>query len=87
MGCLVIKCEHRCFIMIYGCGLGSTALGIFIIGVVCASTASWMPQLGKQICVPKTDKTNDAYLGSSSADTYMMQLVNVNMCTSKCPCD
>jgi hypothetical protein len=87
MGCLVIKCEHKCFIMLYGCGLGSTALTIFIVGCVFASTASWMPGFGTQICKPKDAQTVHAYQSSSSVDTGMLDLVNQNMCTSKCPCE
>jgi len=54
MGCLVTKCEHKCFIMLFGCGLGTNAFVIFIVGCIFSSTASWMPDLGTTICMPKT---------------------------------
>jgi len=54
MGCLVTKCEHKCFIMLFGCGLGTNALIIFIVGCIFSSTATWMPNMAETLCMPKT---------------------------------
>jgi len=44
MGMCVSRCKARCFIMLFGCGLGSVALVLFIVGCIFSSTASWFPQ-------------------------------------------
>jgi len=36
LGCIVIKIEKKCLIMLYGSGLGSISLVVFIIGCVFA---------------------------------------------------
>ena len=87
MGCLVVKCKKRCFIICYGCSLGSTSLVIFVMGCVFASTASWMPATINLACTPKTNSTTWAYQKVSNMDTGMLDLNNQYMCTAKCPCD
>jgi len=87
MGCMVVKCQHRCFIIIFGSSLGCTSMIVFIIGCIFASTANWMPMTISALCQAKTGTSQFAYMDVSSMDTAMLTLNNVNMCTPKCPCD
>lgn len=86
-GMMVSRCKARCFIMLFGCGLGTIALILFIIGCVFSSTASWFPGAMTQLCAPKANDNGSSYTTASSMDTGMLQLVNENMCTDTCPCD
>jgi hypothetical protein len=86
MGLLIARCQYRIFIMCYGCGLGTSAILMFGVGVAFASSASFIPDLSQAICTPKDGSTTFAYQKASSADTGMLDLLNLNMCSTTCPC-
>ena len=47
LGCLMTKCHHKFFIIGYGCGLGTVALFVFIIGCIFVGVATNAPALSK----------------------------------------
>jgi hypothetical protein len=53
LGCIVIKCEKKCLIMLYGSGLGSISLVVFFIGCVFAFQASYLPTAVGTVCKEK----------------------------------
>ena len=84
-GCAAVKIKHRCYIILYGCCLGSIWIGVLIVGCVFAGTASAAPMITQQLCTPAVDKPQNSYQNGGFG-RELNQILNSNMCTAQCPC-
>jgi len=84
-GCAAVKIKHRCYIVIYGCCLGTVWLGVLIVGAVMAGTASATPVIIQNLCKPSVASPTNSYENGGFGREAMLTL-NSNMCTSACPC-
>ncbi len=84
-GCAAVKVSHRCYIMVYGCCLGSIWIAVFIVGCVFAATADAAPMITNQLCVPQVTNPKNSYENDGFGRDIMVQL-NGNMCSATCPC-
>lgn len=84
-GCAAVKITHRCYIIVYGCCLGSIWLAVLIVGCVFAGTATAAPALMEAACSQGVDTPTNAYQGDA-VDQALQIALNGQMCTAVCPC-
>jgi len=53
VGAAVYKMDQRCLIIVFGSGLGSTSLIVFIIGCIFAFQSIYLPTAIKTLCADK----------------------------------
>lgn len=54
-GCAAVKITHRCYIMVYGCCLGSIWIGVLSVGIFFAVSATAAPALMGAMCSQGVD--------------------------------